>query len=237
MNLILLEDDDFVAMDRVVLRGRRLQHIRSVLRAEAGQTLRVGQLNGSLGTAEIVSLAAEQVELRVALGQPPPTPQPITLLLALPRPKVLKRLLQAVTSLGVKQIILLNSWRVDKSYWQSPLLTPETLRQQLLLGLEQGRDTRLPEVLARRRFKPFVEDELPSLLAGRSGYLADPAAALPCPSAVSGPLLLAVGPEGGFIPYEVDQLTRAGLQPVHLGSRPVRVETAVAALLGRILVV
>ncbi|MDT8440939.1 MAG: 16S rRNA (uracil(1498)-N(3))-methyltransferase [Desulfuromonadales bacterium] len=235
MNLILLEDGDFVAADRVVLRGRRLQHIRDVLRAETGQSLRVGRLNGSLGTAGVVSFAAEQVELRVVLDQPPPAPQPLTLLLALPRPKVLKRILQAVAGLGVKQVVLLNSWRVDKSYWQSPLLTPAALRAQLLLGLEQGRDTVLPEVLSRPRFKPFVEDELPQLLAGHTGYLADPGATVPCPAAASGPLLLAVGPEGGFIPYEVDLLTAAGLQPVHLGARALRVETAVAALLGRLL--
>ena len=70
----------------------------------------------------------------------------LALLLALPRPKMLKRVLQSVTSLGVKQLYLLNSYRVEKSYWGSPLLQADKLQEQLLLGLEQACDTILPQV-------------------------------------------------------------------------------------------
>ena len=98
------------------------------------------------------------------LDRPPPAPAPVRLLLALPRPKALRRVLQGVAAIGVKHVVLLNSWRVEKSYWASPALAPAALREQLVLGLEQGGDTRLPRVELRRRFKPFVEDELPALL-------------------------------------------------------------------------
>jgi len=45
---------------------------------------------------------------------------------------------------------------------------------------------------------------------------------------------LVIGPEGGFIPAEVDLLSRSGCRPVNLGERILRVETAVAALTGRL---
>jgi RsmE family RNA methyltransferase len=135
----------------------------------------------------------------------------------------------------VKEIIMINSWRVDKSYWQSPSLKPEALREQLILGLEQARDTILPNIQLQQRFKPFVEDDLPELAADSCALVAHPGSSEPCPANVQRKITLAIGPEGGFTPYEVDLLVNAGLNQVHLGARPLRVETAVPALIGRLL--
>lgn len=234
MNLILLDDADFIDSGRVLLSGRRHAHITAVLRASVGDALQLGRLGGCRGSGRILRLGAVDVELAVNLQQPPPSPLPITLLLALPRPKVLRRVLQGVTAMGIKTIVLLNSSRVDKSYWQSPFLHPAALRDQLLLGLEQSGDTILPEIQLRRRFKPFVEDELPGRVRGCRALVAHPAALSPCPASPPGDLLLAVGPEGGFIPYEIERLSAAGCEPVHFGRRPLRVETALPALLGRL---
>jgi 16S rRNA (uracil1498-N3)-methyltransferase len=235
MNLLLLFPEDFVSPTHARINGRRCQHLLEVLRTTPGQPLRVGLLDGLLGEAHVISQNTEQIELAVLLTTPPPPPAPLTLLLALPRPKVLRRILQGVTACGVKQLVLLNTARVDKSYWQSPFLAAAALQEQLLLGLEQGCDTRLPEVLLRPRFRPFVEDELPAMVAGRLNLLAHPGSVNPCPCAVSEPVTLAVGPEGGFVPFEVNLLTAQGFLPVHLGPRPLRVEAAVTALLGRLL--
>lgn len=235
MNLILLEASDFSASDVVTLVGRRLQHVLAVHRASVGDTLRVGLINGLMGDGVITSLDTNALKLSVALTQSPPAKQPVTLLLALPRPKMLKRILQMVTTLGIEQLVLLNSYRVEKSFWQSPWLSEEAIREQLLLGLEQARDTVLPQVLLAPRFKPFVEDQLPALLAGRRSWLAHPVGGVACPADISEPLLLAIGPEGGFIPYEVDMLQHAGLQTIDLGPRILRVETAVAVALGKLL--
>lgn len=235
MNLILLSSEDFIDQQTVRLTGRRFAHIVSVLGAETGQQLKVGLLNGPMGHGTIIAINAESVTLQVKLDQPSPAPAQIRLMLALPRPKVLKRVLQGVTAMGVKQIILFSSWRVDKSYWQSPLLHKEKISEQLLLGLEQGRDTMLPEVLTFHRFKPFVEDHLPELLGKDTAWLAHPEAAQNCPANTPEPGVLIIGPEGGFIQYEIDRLVETGCIPVRFGPRPLRVETAVPALLGRLL--
>ncbi|MDH4563226.1 16S rRNA (uracil(1498)-N(3))-methyltransferase [Pseudomonas sp. BN411] len=234
MNLLLLEDGDFVAADRVRLEGRRLKHLHEVHRAEEGDSLRVGRLGGQMGQGRLLSLETACAELEVSFDQPPPAKLPLTLLLALPRPKMLRRVFQTVAAMGVPRLVLLNSYRVEKSFWQTPFLEPAAIREQLILGLEQARDTVLPEVVIEKRFKPFVEDRLPQLAAGTLGLVGHPGNYPPCPRAVNEPITLAIGPEGGWIPYEVEKLHEAGLQPVQLGERILRVETAVTALLARL---
>jgi RsmE family RNA methyltransferase len=147
---------------------------------------------------------------------------------------MLRRVFQTIATMGVSKVILLNSYRVEKSFWQTPFLEPQAIREQLILGLEQARDSVLPEIIIEKRFKPFVEDRLPQLAQGTLGLVGHPGDFPACPRAVTGQVTLAIGPEGGWIPYEVDLLTKAGLQPVQLGARILRVETAVTALLARL---
>ncbi|MGY4814723.1 16S rRNA (uracil(1498)-N(3))-methyltransferase [Pseudomonas chlororaphis subsp. piscium] len=234
MNLLLLEEADFIAADRVILRDRRLTHMQEVHRAAVGDSLRVGRIGGLMGTAELLRLEAQEAELQVSLDQPPPTKLPLTLVLALPRPKMLRRVLQTVAAMGVPRLVLVNSYRVEKSFWQTPFLEPEAIREQLILGLEQARDSVLPEVVIEKRFKPFVEDRLPALVEGTLGLVGHPGQYPACPRGLDEPVTLAIGPEGGWIPYEIDLLGKSGLQPVQLGERILRVETAVTALLARL---
>ncbi|MBE02552.1 16S rRNA (uracil(1498)-N(3))-methyltransferase [Marinobacter lutaoensis] len=234
MNLALLFDDDFIAEDRARLTGRRLAHLRSVLKAGTGDQVPVGRVNGRMGMGEVLRLSDTEAELRVQLTQLPPPALPLTLVLAMPRPKMFRRVLQTCASLGVKDLWLIHSYKVEKSFWQTPWLSEPHLRENLTLGLEQARDTVMPRVQVRQRFKPFVEDELPGLLAGRQGWVAHPGTATPCPVHVNAPALLCIGPEGGFTPYEVGKLEEAGCQGVHLGPRILRVETAVPVLVSRL---
>ena len=234
MNLLLLEEADFIAADRVILRDRRLTHMQDVHRCEVGDSMRVGRIDGLMGSAEVLRLDAAEAELRVVLDQPPPSKLPLTLVLALPRPKMLRRVFQTVAAMGVPRIILVNSYRVEKSFWQTPFLEPEAIREQLILGLEQARDSVLPDVVIEKRFKPFVEDRLPGITEGTLGLVGHPGNYPSCPRGLDEPVTLAIGPEGGWIPYEIELLGKSGLQPVQLGDRILRVETAVTALLARL---
>ncbi len=234
MNLILLFPEDFVSERIARLSGRRLDHMTSVHRAQVGDEVSVGLLGGRMGRATVTHLDAEVVELEVRCEQEPPPKLPLTLILALPRPKVLNRVIAAATSLGVQRIYLVNAWRVEKSYWKSPRLAEENLLQQRILGLEQAKDTVLPELHLKRLLRPFAEEELPHLVEGSLALAAHPGSPEPCPRAIGSPVTLAIGPEGGFLPAEIELLGRSGFRPVDLGPRILRVETAVAALTARL---
>jgi RsmE family RNA methyltransferase len=234
MNRILLFESDFIASDTAVISDRRFQHIKQFHQPVESQQLKVGMLNGDIGRGTVTGLSEQSITLEIHLDNTPPPPLPLTLLLALPRPKMLKRTLQTITSMGVKQIYLINSYKVDKSYWSTPVLQEQNLREQLLLGLEQSGDTLLPEVHLRKRFKPFVEDELPGLAAQSRALVAHPYNASDCPVAAPVKTTLAIGPEGGFIPYEIEKLQAIGFDAIHIGPRILRVENAVPVLLARL---
>jgi RsmE family RNA methyltransferase len=234
MNLVLLDAADLVAPNRARLEGRRARHVREVHRAAVGRELKVGLLGGPMGSGVVTALEDGALELDLVLDQPPPPKLPLTLLVALPRPKVLNRVIASATSLGAARIVLLNAWKVEKSYWMSPRMAAENLLHQRLLGLEQAVDTVLPDLHLARLFRPFVEDELPALAAGSRRLFAHPGAALACPRDLAGPVTLALGPEGGWVDAEVESFRRAGFEAVSLGPRILRTETAVAALIGRI---
>ncbi|MAL96401.1 MAG: 16S rRNA (uracil(1498)-N(3))-methyltransferase [Haliea sp.] len=236
MNVLLFQPGACNDAGQLRVTGRQLQHLREVHRASPGDSLRVGEINGQLGSAEILALEDDHALLQVTLDQPPPLRLPVVLVVALPRPKMLRRLLRSAAEFGVEELHLIHSYRVEKSYWQTPVLQQDTVRDYFLQGAEQARDTRLPHLSLHRRFRPFVEDRLPGLIAGREGLLAHPGEAPPCPTGGdSRPRLLMVGPEGGFIAWEVEKLLAAGCRQVSLGPRILRVENAVSVLLGRLL--
>ncbi len=221
---------------RARISDHRLQHLRQVLKAEPGDRVRVGLINGSCGSGLITALSNSEAELQLQLDQPPPAKIPLTAVIALPRPKVARRILHMLAELGAERIVLLNSWRVEKSFWQSPLLAEEHLRRYLLDGLAQSGDTVLPELTLERRFRPFVEDRLPALTGERQAWVAHPYVDTPLPvgdPTKPQPSLLIIGPEGGFIPFELELLQNNGVRAGHAGQRILRTETAVPALISR----
>jgi len=234
MNLILLFKADYIDPHRVRLGDRRMTHIKKVHRARPGDLLTVGVVNGKMGTARVLETAPDYVEMAVRLDKVPPEPLPLTLVLALPRPKMLRRIFQTVASLGVKEIYLINTWRVEKSFWSSALLEPDRIEKELILGLEQSRDTLMPQVHVRRLFKPFITEELPGITRGKMALTAHPGPWDVCPRHISRPCVLAMGPEGGFIEREVDSLGDIGFKTVNLGDRILRLETAVPYIISRL---
>ena len=233
MNLILLSRDDFTAEDTVSLTGRRLRHALEILKPRVNDRLTVGLEGGMAGSGRVTAVDSRALTLQVSLTESPPVKIPVILCIALMRPIVLKRVLLTAASLGVEEIVLFHSAQVEKSFWQSTSLAENEIREQLILGLEQSKDTILPKVSFQKRFKPFAEDMLPGLLKGRRGVVADPSGCA-LTGVPRGPMVLLIGPEGGFVPYEVDKLREAGCQAVSLGPRILKVETAVVVLLSKL---
>jgi 16S rRNA (uracil1498-N3)-methyltransferase len=234
MNQILLFKNDFTGENTVTLSGRRFLHLQNIVKPVLGEFLKVGVADGLRGNGKVSVLDNDSITLAVDLCEEPPRPSGVTLVAAVPRPKVLRRLVQSAVSMGVKRICFIRSWRVDKSYFESPVLSDESLFEDAVLGLEQCRDTVLPRISVHHLFKPFVEDILPELSAGTMKLLAHPYTDRKLPYNITVPVTLVIGPEGGFVEYEIALLEKAGFLPYSIGERILRVETAVPAILGRL---
>lgn len=233
MNIVLLDPRQTHTETWSISSARQLDHLKTHVDVKVGDTLKVGIKNGKRYLTEIIEISEKMIRIKPIEEEVVPPKLPVTLIVAMPRPKVLRRLIMDSVTLGVEKIILLHSYRVDKSYWQSPFL--QQLDQYVTLGLEQAGDTIAPKIEIYKRFKPFVEDILPSLiLEERPAYVAHPYAEQAMPYAIEHPCTIVIGPEGGFIPYEIDLLQKNGCQAVSLGNRILRTETVISYVLGRL---
>jgi 16S rRNA (uracil1498-N3)-methyltransferase len=196
--------------------------------------VRVGIVDGPRGTATVTAITDGTVHLRCSFDSEPATTPRVDLLLALPRPKVMRRLWAQIAALGVGRIILTNAGRVERNYFDTHVLAPACYRPLLVEGLQQARDTRLPRVSIHRQFRVLIEDELDAMFPRGLRLVADPGATSPANSRAPDPgerVLLAVGPEGGWNKFETELLGAHGFQPVGMGPRTLRTDTACVALL------
>lgn len=243
MNLLLYRGAEQLADGRLELPAgdRRLRHILEILKARAGDRLRVGRLNGPRGWAVLEEDPELERPCRLRVTEDEPDPPPSApgrvLLLALPRPPALRRILQLAPQLDLERVVLTGSARVEKSYFHSPLLSAGEWREQLILGLEQAQVTCLPEVRVVLRLHELLSGELEALLpAGGRRLLPHPgpwpgvAELTPAPTA----WCLAVGPEGGWVESEVAALVQHGFEPLSLGPRILKVENALQRLVAQL---
>jgi 16S rRNA (uracil1498-N3)-methyltransferase len=235
VNLILLEPGEIDAEARAVVDGIRAAHVREVLKAGPGQQVRVGMVDGPHGVGTVVSVSDASVTLQCGFSSVTPERPRVDLLLALPRPKVMRRLWAQLAALGVGRIMLTNAERVERNYFDTHLLAPGGYRPLLIEGLQQARDTRVPIVSVHRQLRVFVEDGLDEDCPSALRLIADPAAQQSPRAAVGdrygGRVLLAIGPEGGWNDFERELFAAHGFRQVGMGSRTLRTDTAGIALL------
>lgn len=241
MNIILFEKQEILC-GRVLVTDRRAAHLIKVLQVQAGDTVRVGIIDGPQGNGRVVSFCSKfpfQVNLELQFSGDIPDKPVIDLLLALPRPIMLRRIFSQAAALGVGSIFITHAQRVEKSFWNATLLNAAEYRFHLLQGLEQAVDTRVPEVHVFKRFKPFIEDELPKRVGDYSHLLlAHPGSHATLRSIIREKpqrMLLAIGPEGGWIEYELERFAECGFVSFSLGERILKVDTAVVAIHGRLM--
>ena len=233
MNIVLLDARQTQAEIWTISAKRQIEHLKNHLDIQIGDRLKVGIREGKRYLTEIVDIADQSIQIKLLQEELVPAKLPVTLIVAMPRPKVLRRLIMDSVTLGVEKIIIIHSYRVDKSYWQTPFL--QQIDQYVTLGLEQAGDTFAPKIEIYKRFKPFVEDVLPHLITvNKPAFVAHPYAEQKMPHAIQHACSIVIGPEGGFIDYEIDLLVKNGCQALSLGNRIIRTETVIPYVLGRL---
>ena len=234
MNRLILEESDFITPERCLIKGRRFRQLVDIIKCPVGKICKAGLLNGKRGTAEVLEVTDEQILFQVSLTEEPPAAVPVRLAIAMQRPQTFSKVLHIATTMGVKKILFFHSFKVEKSYWQSPRIEPANFRSELIEALEQSGDTILPEVEFCNRFKDFIETRLTEFSAGTQIIFGDPPAQGDACQYRSCDVTIVVGPEGGFTEYETEKLRELGAAGVTLGARILRTEYALASLLGKL---
>ena len=244
MNRILFEKDEIV--DGIAtFGGERAEHVMNVLHGEVGQILKTGEIGGFIGTGVITGItrppsSVSSPEITVACSHDKRSLRPwVDLILAPPRPRVMKRLLPQLATMGVGRIFLVGAKKVEKDFWGATLLKPENYRPLLIDGLMQAGTSILPTLETRRNFRKFVKEELDTLWPEAKRIVAHPYdgnRTIEQPERSNNrAILLAVGPEGGWTDEEMTLLGEHGFARYSLGSRILRTDTATIALLAQLM--
>ena len=234
MNRILFEKAE-ITDGIATFGGERAEHVMNVLHGEVGQIIKTGEVDGLIGTSEILE-TGEVIKAKVNHTGKSIEPW-IDIILAPPRPRVMKRLLPQLATLGVGRIFLVGAKKVEKDFWGATLLKPENYRPLLIDGLMQAGTSILPTLETRRNFRKFVQEELDTLFPSSTRIIAHPYTSQTSQTFRTSrtSLLLAIGPEGGWTDDEVALLEEHGFTRYSLGSRILRTDTATIALLAQLM--
>ena len=230
MNRILFEPGE-VAHGIAEFGGARAEHVLGILHGEVGQKLKVGVVDGGVGTGEIIAIADGTVKVALDIAGPGPRPW-FDLVLAPPRPRVFKRILPQLATLGLRRLYLVGAKKVEKDFWGATILKEENYRPLLLEGLMQAGSADLPVIECHRNFRKFLDE---AEFASGPKVVAHPYNAGPLPPPSADFVTFAVGPEGGWTDAEVEALEARGFARCTLGSRILRSDTALIALVSRFL--
>ena len=242
MNLILLQQGDAIGDDHFKISDTRATHIRQILKSQSGDIIKVGLINGPQGQAVIEKITTDEILLHCQWSKEPTHPEIIIdLICALPRPQTLKKVLQSCAAMDIRRIHLIRANRTEKTYFDATIMTKENYMPFLLEGLSQGKKTHLPKVFVHNRFKPFFEDTLPALEKSEPQKCIKLLPDLDSPKfltdlniANTKRILLAIGPEGGWVPIEIDLMQSMGFEMFNLGNWVLRVENALVAAISQI---
>jgi 16S rRNA (uracil1498-N3)-methyltransferase len=206
--------------------------IRNILKAEPGKILKTGTLNGRSGTSTVVAISPEEVVLQSSHTVDSPEPW-FDLILASPRPLVLKRLWPQLAAFGARKIILVNASKVEKFYFSSQWVEESSVRPLLIEGAVQAGLTHIPEFSVKMQFKIFMEDELDLMFPESRRLLAHPGVATRLDSVYDKSVypLIAIGPEGGWTDYELNMFSEHRFSRFSLGERILRSDTACISLI------
>jgi 16S rRNA (uracil1498-N3)-methyltransferase len=220
--------DNPIAGENATLTGPEAHHLLHVMRAKPGDEVILFDGSGDEFPARVESLRRSEVDLAV-LGRHTvdrELPCPLILGVTLPKGDRQRWLVEKAVELGVTRLIPLETTR---SVAQPNAKAVERLRRAVIEASKQCGRNRLMEIALPLGWSDFLTataGDSVRLVAHPTSELRRPRLSVP----PTGPITLAVGPEGGLTDEEVGQAADRGWQLVTLGPRIQRIETAALAL-------
>lgn len=206
----------------VTLPDEEAHHARNVLRKRAGDEVELFDGRGGRADGVLETVERKRVVVRI-FGEWIREPEPAVRLViatALPKGDRARFLVEKATELGVDRLIPLHTTRSVVAPRETKL---DRLRQTAVAACKQCGRNRLPEIDEPVDWPTFLSTKRPGPL-----FVADPTGETVEPP-TDGDLAIAIGPEGGFTPDELDAARAAGAEFIGLGRHILRIETAVLA--------
>jgi 16S rRNA (uracil1498-N3)-methyltransferase len=210
------------------LTGNELHHIVHVMRLQPGGRILVFDGQGHEAEAEIVTVNRRKATLRILRlrEEPPSSEREVILATAVPKSERFRWLVEKATELGITRLIPLQTAR---SVVDPRLGKLERMRQIVVEACKQSGRNWLMAIEPTMDWAAFAS----TVAKGGETLIADPGgepAAADAVSQTNRPLVLVVGPEGGWAEEELRQARGAGARCVALGPNILRIETAALAM-------
>jgi len=236
MNFYFAREGEIGADGKLRLpRDDRWTRLSRAVDLHEGAAFRIAAEGRGRGTAVVLSIDERGLEADFLPADTQPVALSIDLVLAMPRPKVLKRIVPAIASMGVRSLTLVNACGVHRDYFDSHWTRSEQVTSLMLLGLEQSGVCRIPRVLIKKELKPFVEDELGGPLDSETRLIALPGERpVVLNAGTKQAVVLSIGPETGWTDFEVDLFKDAGFLAHGIGEEHLASDVAAMALIGAV---
>lgn len=233
MNLILFESDEIAKP--LARSDPRAIHIFDTLRMKTGDRFDAGVVNGPRGKALITSIDATAIGLEFTIAIGARSPDPIDLIVGMPRPQTARRILHDASALGARRIAFVATARSDPNYAKSRLWESGEWRRHLVDGAQQAFDTRIPLVGHGMSLATAINDAVAGEMIAFDNYEATAGFAAVLRAGTREKLhagnsvTLAFGPERGWDTVDRERLRTSGFILASLGSRVMRTETAIVS--------
>jgi 16S rRNA (uracil1498-N3)-methyltransferase len=244
VNSLVVFDNEGWDSGIISLRGERARSVLKANQFQLDQHVAIAKFGGEKGSARIIRCDPQFIELRIEHLEPSLELRPIDLIVGLARPQTTKKVIQAAVMSGVRSLHLVHTFLGEKSYLSSHVLREDALQGEIVKALEQTGEGLYPQITVYSSFRSLPWDTFevatssqPLLAIAALPGGAPAHSALKTENVRPKGMVIAVGPEAGWAPREVELLLSKGFVGVGLGPRIVRVELALSYLLGQSLLV
>ena len=234
MNLLILKEDELVAKNIYKIQNRKKNHLIDIKKVYVGYTLPAGRLNLDIGEFTITEITKEFI-----MGEylfkiiVPKKNQIIELFISYQRPQTMKKIFQLIGTLQIQKVNIFPLSKSEKSYEKSSLWKEDSWKEELDLGMEQGKNIYSPEI-------HFFSNkmELSDLIMVNKCILLDPNGCS-MRNAFSNfneknQVQLIIGPEGGLTERDIDYFINLGAIKTKISDSILRTEQALSFVIGQI---